>query len=199
MFQNQNSRPVLYLTVLLALVMSLCLNQTTVRASSLSQSGSSNSPTEPLDASTWQKVIAPDGTPKDGFGYSVAISDDGSTAAVGTYYTEFGSTFPIGPGAVYVFINDAGTWVLQQKLPTPSMPESDVFGFSVALSADGSTALVGAQGDFGPPETEVPGAALFLPAARASGASRRCSPLPIAKWAITSASRWRSQTAATPP
>ena len=162
MFQNQNSRPVLFLTVLLALVMSLCLNQTTVRASSLSQSGSSNSPTEPLDASTWQKVIAPDGTPKDGFGYSVAISDDGSTAAVGTYYTEFGSTFPIGPGAVYVFINDAGTWVLQQKLPTPSMPESDVFGFSVALSADGSTALVGAQGDFGPPETEVPGAAYIF-------------------------------------
>ena len=162
MFQNQNSRPVLYLTVLLALVMSLCLNQATVRASILSQSGSSNSPTEPLDASTWQKVIAPDGTPKDGFGYSVAISDDGSTAAVGTYYTEFGSTFPIGPGAVYVFINDAGTWVLQQKLPTPSMPESDVFGFSVALSADGSTALVGAQGDFGPPETEVPGAAYIF-------------------------------------
>ena len=162
MFQNQNSRPVLYLTVLLALVMSLCLNQTTVRASSLSQSGSSNSPTEPLDASTWQKVIAPDGTPKDGFGYSVAISDDGSTAAVGTYYTEFGSTFPIGPGAVYVFINDAGTWVLQQKLPTPSMPESDVFGFSVALSADGSTALVGAHGDFGPPDTEVPGAAYIF-------------------------------------
>jgi len=162
MFQNQNSRPVLFLTVLLALVMSLCLNQTTVRASSLSQSGSSNSPTEPLDASTWQKVVAPDGTPKDGFGYSVAISDDGSTAAVGTYYTEFGSTFPIGPGAVYVFINDAGTWVLQQKLPTPSMPESDVFGFSVALSADGSTALVGAQGDFGPPETEVPGAAYIF-------------------------------------
>ena len=162
MFQNQNSRPVLYLTVLLALVMSLCLNQATVRASSLSQSGSSNSPTEPLDASTWQKVIAPDGTPKDGFGYSVAISDDGSTAAVGTYYTEFGSTFPIGPGAVYVFINNAGTWALQQKLPTPPMPESDVFGFSVALSADGSTALVGAHGDFGPPETEVPGAAFVF-------------------------------------
>jgi len=162
MFQNQNSRPVLYLTVLLALVMSLCLNQATVRASSFSQSNSPKNLTEPLDASTWQKVVAPDGTPKDGFGYSVAISDDGSTAAVGTYYTEFGSTFPIGPGAVYVFINNAGTWMLQQKLPTPPMPESDVFGISVALSADGSTALVGAHGDFGPPETEVPGAAFVF-------------------------------------
>lgn len=162
MFQYKNSHPVLCLTILLALVMSLCLNQASVRASSFSRSDSPNNPTEWLDAFTWQKVVAPDGTPKDGFGYSAAISDDGSTAAVGTYYTEFGSTFPIGPGAVYVFINDAGTWVLQQKLPTPPMPESDVFGFSVALSADGSTALVGAQGDFGPPETEVPGAAFVF-------------------------------------
>ena len=162
MFQNQNSRPFLYLTILLALVISLCLNQASVRAGSFPRNDSSNNSTEWLDASNWQKVVAPDGTPKDGFGYSAAISDDGNTAIVGTYYTEFGSTFPIGPGAVYVFINNAGTCVLQQKLPTPSMPESDVFGFSVALSADGSTALVGAQGDFGPPETEVPGAAYIF-------------------------------------
>jgi len=162
MFRYQKSRTVLYLTVLLGLVMSLCLNQASVRAGSFPRDDSSNNSTEWLDASNWQKVVAPDGTPKDGFGYSAAISDDGNTAIVGTYYTEFGSTFPIGPGAVYVFINNAGTWALQQKLPTPSMPDSDVFGFSVALSANGNTALVGAQGDFGPPDTEVPGAAFVF-------------------------------------
>ena len=162
MFQYQNSRPILYLTALLALIMSLCLNQAPVRASSFSQNDLPNTPTALLSAFTWQKVIAPDGTPKDGFGYSVAISDDGSTAVVGTYYIEFGITYPIGPGAVYVFTNDAGTWVLQQKLPTPPMPDSDLFGFSVALSADGSTALVGAQGGTGPVDTQVPGAAYIF-------------------------------------
>ncbi len=158
MLKSQNSRPVLYLTALLALVISLCLNLAPVRASSFSQNALSGNP----NAFTWQKVIAPDGTPKDGFGHSVAISDDGTTAVIGTYYIEFGITYPIGPGGVYIFTNDAGTWVLQQKLPTPDMPDSDLFGFSVALSADGNTALVGAQGGTGPVDTQVPGAAYIF-------------------------------------
>ncbi|HNS37778.1 MAG TPA: hypothetical protein PKM01_08340 [Anaerolineaceae bacterium] len=158
MLKSQNSRPVLYLMALLALVISLCLNLAPVRASSFSQNALSGNP----NAFTWQKVIAPDGTSKDGFGHSAAISDDGSTAIVGSYYIEFGITYPIGPGGVYIFTNDAGTWVLQQKLPTPDMPDSDLFGFSVALSADGNTALVGAQGGTGPVDTQVPGAAYIF-------------------------------------
>ncbi|HQF62808.1 MAG TPA: hypothetical protein PLT26_09930 [Anaerolineaceae bacterium] len=158
MLKPQNSRPVLYLTAILALVISLCLNLALVRASSFSQNALSGNP----NAFTWQKVIAPDGTSKDGFGHSAAISDDGSTAIVGSYYIEFGITYPIGPGGVYIFTNDAGTWVLQQKLPTPDMPDSDLFGFSVALSADGNTALVGAQGGTGPVDTQVPGTAYIF-------------------------------------
>jgi len=158
MLKPQNSRPVLYLTAILALVISLCLNLALVRASSFSQNALSGNP----NAFTWQKVIAPDGTSKDGFGHSAAISDDGSTAIVGSYYIEFGITYPIGPGGVYIFTNDAGTWVLQRKLPTPDMPDSDLFGFSVALSADGNTALVGAQGGTGPVDTQVPGTAYIF-------------------------------------
>lgn len=108
---------------------------------------------------TQQKVTASDGAAKDGFGYSVAISDDGSTALVGTFFIDFGSVYPIGPGSVYAFINNGGTWVFQQKLPTPPMPDADLFGYAVALSADGSTALVGAQGGSGPVDTQVQGAA----------------------------------------
>ncbi len=108
---------------------------------------------------TQQKVTASDGAAKDGFGYSVAISDDGSTALVGTYYIEFGIAYPIGPGSVYVFIKNGSTWAFQKKLPTPAMPDADLFGYSVALSANGSTALVGAQGGTGPVDTQVPGAA----------------------------------------
>ncbi|MCE5259445.1 MAG: FG-GAP repeat protein, partial [Chloroflexi bacterium] len=81
---------------------------------------------------------------------------------VGTYYSEFSSTHPLGPGSVYAFIKDGDTWVFQQKLPTPPMPDADLFGYSVALSADGNTALVGAQGDTGPAETQVPGAAFVF-------------------------------------
>jgi len=158
MLQRSNVRTIFLLAVVLALAVSLCQNQSPALASSFWR----DTPPGLLNAFSWQKVIAPDGTAKDGFGYSAAISDDGSTAIVGSYYIEFGISHPIGPGGVYIFTNDDGTWVLQQKLPTPPMPDSDLFGFSVALSADGSTALVGAQGDTGPAETEVPGAAYIF-------------------------------------
>jgi hypothetical protein len=106
-----------------------------------------------------QKVVAADGAAETGFGQSAAISDDGSTALIGTYYIEFGIAYPIGPGKVYAYTKNGSVWAFQQQLPTPTMPDADLFGFSVALSADGNTALVGAQGGTGPAETQVPGAA----------------------------------------
>lgn len=112
-----------------------------------------------LNSSTQQKVFAPDGEAKDGFGYSAVISDDGSTALIGSYYIEFGISYPIGPGGVYVYIKNGSLWEVQQKLPAPEMPESDLFGYVLALSADGNTALIGAPGGTGPVETQVPGAA----------------------------------------
>ncbi len=92
-----------------------------------------------------QKVVAADGAASDGYGYAVAISDDGQTALVGTYY-QYNTTFPAGPGDVYVYVLEEGSWALQQKLTPPAMPESDEFGYSLAISADGSTALIGAKG-----------------------------------------------------
>jgi len=115
-----------------------------------------------LNSSSRQKVVAPDGEAKDGFGYSAVISDDGSTALVGSYYTEYGMSYPIGPGGVYAYIKNGSPWELQQKLPTPAMPDSDLFGYVLALSADGNTALIGAPGGTGPAETQVPGAAFIF-------------------------------------
>lgn len=159
MFQHHHTRAIFFLSVTLALAMLLCQSHSAALASDFTRYKSDGVPPTQLNAITQQKIIAPDGTAKDGFGHSVAISDDGTTAVIGTYYIEFGITYPIGPGGVYIFTNNAGTWVLQQKLPTPDMPDSDFFGFSVAISADGSTILVGAQGGTGPAETQVPGAA----------------------------------------
>jgi len=102
------------------------------------------------NSSGQQKIFALDGEAKDGFGYSAVISDDGSTALIGSYYIEFGISYPIGPGNVYAYIKNGSLWDLQQKLPTPEMPESDLFGYVLALSADGNTALIGAPGGTGP-------------------------------------------------
>jgi hypothetical protein len=75
------------------------------------------------------------------FGWSVAISGDGNTALVGEP-TESGFV-----GAAFVFTRSHGTWTLTQKL-TPGGPAGDsYFGYSVALSRDGKTALVGGPGD----------------------------------------------------
>jgi len=114
------------------------------------------------NSSGQQKIFALDGEAKDGFGYSAVISDDGSTALIGSYYIEFGISYPIGPGNVYAYIKNGSLWDLQQKLPTPEMPESDLFGYVLALSADGNTALIGAPGGTGPVETQVQGAAFVF-------------------------------------
>ncbi|WP_270040001.1 FG-GAP repeat protein [Solirubrobacter ginsenosidimutans] len=76
------------------------------------------------------------------FGLSVALSADGSTALVGAPSTDSAQ------GAAFVFARSGGNWVLQQKLKAavPSPVGITRFGFSVSLSADGRTALIGAQG-----------------------------------------------------
>jgi FG-GAP repeat protein len=71
------------------------------------------------------------------FGLSVALSSDGNTALIGG---------PREPGAVWVFTRSGLTWTERQKLSgfEPSS-EGTSFGGSVALSVDGSTALVGGR------------------------------------------------------
>ncbi|HKD56025.1 MAG TPA: IPT/TIG domain-containing protein [Hyphomicrobiaceae bacterium] len=68
--------------------------------------------------------------------YSVALSADGNTAIVGT--PQDGSS-----GSAWLFTRSGGTWTLLQK-EVGSGGASAGQGRSVALSADGSTAIVGA-------------------------------------------------------
>ncbi|NMB68048.1 MAG: hypothetical protein GYA20_04730 [Chloroflexi bacterium] len=155
MIRRKETHPVISLVLLFCISATLWLFRQPSRVDGFAAGG----PFPLAGAIAQQKVVAPDGAAKTGFGQSAAISDDGSTALIGTYYTEFGIQYPIGPGKVYAFIKDGSIWSFQQQLPTPPMPDADLFGFSVALSADGNTALVGAQGGTGPAETQVPGAA----------------------------------------
>jgi hypothetical protein len=77
------------------------------------------------------------------FGVLVALSADGNTALVGGWNNDGRK------GAAWVFTRSGGVWSQQgPKLTAGSESESGAgFGTSVALSADGNTALIGAPGD----------------------------------------------------
>ncbi|MBX3656704.1 MAG: hypothetical protein KF686_21220 [Ramlibacter sp.] len=77
------------------------------------------------------------------FGNRVALSADGSTMAVGAY-GEGGNT-----GAVYVFTKTGGTWTQQARIAAPNPDANDYFGNALALSGDGSTLAIGADGESG--------------------------------------------------
>jgi hypothetical protein len=77
-------------------------------------------------------------------GYSVALSADGNTALVGGYYDN-GYT-----GAVWVYTRSGGVWTQQgNKLVGTGSIGTAYQGRSVALSADGNTAIVGGSSDNG--------------------------------------------------
>ena len=71
-------------------------------------------------------------------GIAVAISGDGNTAIVGGY---FDNAFL---GAAWIFTRSGGVWSQQgTKLVGTGAVGDCVQGFSVAISADGNTAIVG--------------------------------------------------------
>jgi hypothetical protein len=74
-------------------------------------------------------------------GYSVALSADGNTALVGGY----GDNNDAGAG--WVFTRSAGIWSQQAKIVGSGAAGTAGQGQSVALSADGNTAMLGGPGD----------------------------------------------------
>ncbi len=91
------------------------------------------------------------------FGNAVALSGDGNTLAVASYFESSVSTGIDGDetyttddnysqksGAVYVFAYDDGTWEQSAYIKAPYAEENDYFGSSLSLSADGSRLAIGA-------------------------------------------------------
>jgi hypothetical protein len=77
-------------------------------------------------------------------GYSVALSRDGNTALVGGFVDNGAA------GAAWVFTRSGDTWTQQaSKLVGTGAAGNAEQGFSVALSSDGNTALIGGPGDNG--------------------------------------------------
>jgi FG-GAP-like repeat len=87
------------------------------------------------------KLVAFDSVGMAAQGRSVALSFDGNTAIVG------GSGDNSQVGAAWVFVREGSVWIEQQKLVGPGAVGAAEQGFSVSLSADGNTAIVGGPSD----------------------------------------------------
>jgi len=92
----------------------------------------------------------------DYFGWAVALSADGSTLAVGATGEDGATTGVNGDqssnglpssGAVYVFFDSGAGFGQEAYLKASNADLSDYFGGSLALSEDGSTLVVGAEGE----------------------------------------------------
>lgn len=101
-------------------------------------------------------VKASNSESSDQFGYSVALSGDGETLAVGANLEASDATGTngdqavnsfLGAGAVYVFVRHDGAWSQQAYVKASNTDAADVFGYQVALSYDGSTLAIAAQGE----------------------------------------------------
>jgi hypothetical protein len=87
------------------------------------------------------EITASDGTAGAQFGLSVAVSEDGSMIVVGAPEVNESA-----PGAAYVFSEPNGGWTTgteTAKLTASNGQVGEDFGFSVAMSGDGSTVVVG--------------------------------------------------------
>ena len=90
------------------------------------------------------KLVASDGAASDSFGYSVSISSDGTTALIGARLDDDKGT---DGGSAYVFKFNGTSWTQQAKLTASDGAANDYFGYSVSISSDGTTALIGATYD----------------------------------------------------
>ncbi len=87
------------------------------------------------------KLVATDAVGAAWQGSSVAVSADGNTAVVGGPYDNTNA------GAAWVYTRSGGIWAQQGKLVATDATSNAYQGSSVALSADGNTAVVGGYGD----------------------------------------------------
>ena len=105
---------------------------------------------------TQEEFIKPSSSDNsDNFGYSVSLSDDGNTLAVGAYLEDSDTTGintttnnnAADSGAVFVYTRSGVAWAEESYIKASNTGASDNFGFSVALSNDGNTLAVGASGE----------------------------------------------------
>ena len=107
-------------------------------------------------SSTWSQqayLKASNTGAQDAFGYSLGLSGDGNTLAVGAVGEDSNSTGVDGvqtdnsasdSGAAYMFVRSGVNWSQQAYIKASNTDANDVFASSIALSLDGNTLAVGA-------------------------------------------------------
>ncbi len=89
------------------------------------------------------KLTVSDGADWDYFGGEVAISSDGNTIVIGASGDDDNGD---SSGAAYVFCQTGSDWIQTKKLTAANGAKMDRFGWSVTISSNGSTIVVGAYG-----------------------------------------------------
>jgi len=101
-----------------------------------------------------------EGDDRDGdqFGFAIALSGDGNTLAAGAVAEDSNAMGINGnqaddsatsSGAVYVFTRAGNSWVQQAYIKGANTGQGDLFGYGVALSADGASMVVGGYDEDG--------------------------------------------------
>jgi hypothetical protein len=108
----------------------------------------------------------------DAFGWSVALSPNGGTLAVGAIREDSDATGVNGSGtdpsasydsgAVYIFSNNGVSWVQTDYIKALNTDTGDYFGTSVALSTDGGSHLILAVGAEHEDTTAADSGAVYL-------------------------------------
>lgn len=94
----------------------------------------------------------------DQFGFSLTLSGDGNTLAVGAISEDSNAWGPNGnqednsfvsAGAVYVFTRAGSSWTQQAYLKSLNNGPGDLYGYTVSLNFDGNTLAVGSYDERG--------------------------------------------------
>jgi hypothetical protein len=104
-------------------------------------------------SNTGEKGTAAQPDEGDQFGFSMSLSADGNTLAVGAISEDSGAKGIDGDqndnsqqssGAVYVFTRSRNNWSQQAYIKASNTDAGDLFGYAVGLSGDGNTLAVSA-------------------------------------------------------
>ncbi|HLJ45113.1 MAG TPA: hypothetical protein VKU01_03855, partial [Bryobacteraceae bacterium] len=131
----------------ITVTVNVAANATSPLVNRVSVSGGGSATANATDSTVIAATVAGQtklvGTPVSGTplqGYSVAISADGNTAVMG------GPSDNNSTGAAWVFVRSGQNWTQQAKLVPAGAAANDQIGLSVAISGDGSTIALGAEG-----------------------------------------------------
>jgi hypothetical protein len=102
----------------------------------------------------------------DQFGFSLSLSDDGNTLAVGANAEDSSAKGINGDqndnsmqsaGAAYIFVRSGAAWTQQAYVKAPNTAPNVQFGYAVALSSDGNTFAVSSFDEGGSSRTVING------------------------------------------